>query len=173
MTNLKCQADARSLKTDSRKTVTASTWQLIQLFTLSVGPDTVCRWSGKVHWNQYNLLQHRNLQSLQSCNCYSLHLFGFYSLVAGMLIDNFILENIRRHKMYGRLQRCNLIQFTTIRSEPGSSVSIVSGYGLDDRAIEVRSPADAKDFSCSLCVQTGSGTHQHPVQWVPVSFSQS
>jgi hypothetical protein len=28
--------------------------------------------------------------------------------------------------------------------EPGSSVSIVSGYGLDDRAIEVRSPAEAK-----------------------------
>jgi hypothetical protein len=32
-----------------------------------------------------------------------------------------------------------------------SSVDIVSGYGLDDRAIEDRSPAEAK-----LCVQTGS-----------------
>jgi hypothetical protein len=42
-------------------------------------------------------------------------------------------------------------------NEPGSSVSIVSGYGLDDRAIEVRSPVGAKDFSCSLSVQTGSG----------------
>jgi hypothetical protein len=41
--------------------------------------------------------------------------------------------------------------------EPGSSVSIVSGYGLDDKEIEVRSPAEAKDFSSSLCVQTGSG----------------
>jgi hypothetical protein len=30
--------------------------------------------------------------------------------------------------------------------EPGSSVSIVSGYGLDDRAIEVRSLAEAKGF---------------------------
>jgi hypothetical protein len=30
--------------------------------------------------------------------------------------------------------------------EPGSSVSIVSGYGLDDRAIEVRSPAEEKGF---------------------------
>jgi hypothetical protein len=28
--------------------------------------------------------------------------------------------------------------------EPGSSVSIVYGYGLDDWAIEVRSPAEAK-----------------------------
>jgi hypothetical protein len=40
-----------------------------------------------------------------------------------------------------------------------SSVSIVSDYGLDDRAIGVRSPARAKDFSSDLCVQTGSGVH--------------
>jgi hypothetical protein len=40
-----------------------------------------------------------------------------------------------------------------------SSGSIVSDYGLDDRAIGVRSPAGAKDFSPSLCVQTGSGAH--------------
>jgi hypothetical protein len=43
--------------------------------------------------------------------------------------------------------------------EPGSSVSIVSDYGLDDRAIEVRSLAEAKDFSSMLCVQTGSEVH--------------
>jgi hypothetical protein len=41
----------------------------------------------------------------------------------------------------------------------GSSGSIVSDYGLDDRAIGVRSLAGAKDFSSSLCVQTGSGAH--------------
>jgi hypothetical protein len=40
-----------------------------------------------------------------------------------------------------------------------SSGSIVSDYGLDDRAIGVRFPAEAKDFSSSLCVQTGSGAH--------------
>jgi hypothetical protein len=40
-----------------------------------------------------------------------------------------------------------------------SSGSIVSDYGLDDRAIGVRSPAGAKDFSYSLFVQTGSGAH--------------
>jgi hypothetical protein len=40
-----------------------------------------------------------------------------------------------------------------------SSGSIVSDYGLDDRAIEVRSQAGAKDFSSVLCVQTGSGAH--------------
>jgi hypothetical protein len=40
-----------------------------------------------------------------------------------------------------------------------SSGSIVSDYGLDDRAIGVRSPAGAENFSASLCVQTGSGAH--------------
>jgi hypothetical protein len=40
-----------------------------------------------------------------------------------------------------------------------SSGSIVSDYGLDDRAIGVRSPTEAKDFSSSLCVQAGSGAH--------------
>jgi hypothetical protein len=41
----------------------------------------------------------------------------------------------------------------------GSSGSIVSDYGLDDRANEVRSPTGAEDFSSSPCVQTGSGAH--------------
>jgi hypothetical protein len=36
---------------------------------------------------------------------------------------------------------------------------MVSGYGLDGRAIEVRSLAEAKDFSSSLRVQTGSEAH--------------
>jgi hypothetical protein len=51
------------------------------------------------------------------------------------------------------------LMYSIYISEPDSSVSIlvVSGYGLEDRTIEVRSPAGAKDFSCSLCVQTGSG----------------
>jgi hypothetical protein len=35
----------------------------------------------------------------------------------------------------------------------------VPDYGLDDRAIGVRSPAGAKDFSSILCVQTGSEAH--------------
>jgi hypothetical protein len=39
------------------------------------------------------------------------------------------------------------------------SVSIVSDYGLDDRATGVRSPAGAKNISSILCVQTGSGAH--------------
>jgi hypothetical protein len=48
--------------------------------------------------------------------------------------------------LYSELSRC-------------SSVSIVSDYGLDDRAIGFRSPAEAKYFSSIFCVQTGSGAH--------------
>jgi hypothetical protein len=35
---------------------------------------------------------------------------------------------------------------STYITEPGSSGSIVSAYGLDDRAIDVRIPAEAKGF---------------------------
>jgi hypothetical protein len=49
--------------------------------------------------------------------------------------------------------------FLTSKRSRVSSGSIVSGYGLDDRAIEVRSPAEANNFSSSLCVQTGSEAH--------------
>jgi hypothetical protein len=35
----------------------------------------------------------------------------------------------------------------------------MSAYELDDRAIEVRSPTEARDFSSSFFVQTGSGAH--------------
>jgi hypothetical protein len=48
-----------------------------------------------------------------------------------------------------------------------SSVSIVSGYGLDDRAIEVRSPAEAKGFFSIACVSRPAlESTQPPVQWV-------
>jgi hypothetical protein len=46
----------------------------------------------------------------------------------------------------------------------GTSVSIVSDYGLDNWVIGGRSPAEAKNFFSSLCVQTGSEAH-------PASYS--
>jgi hypothetical protein len=54
-----------------------------------------------------------------------------------------------------------------MKGEQGSSASIVSGYGLDDRANEVRFLAEAKDFSSNLCVLPVLGPTQPPVQWVP------
>jgi hypothetical protein len=73
-----------------------------------------------------------------------------------------MLHRFRQYKIFLYLQfssdpySCRLLEDYRSR---GSSVSIVSDYGLDDRAIEVRYPAGAKDFSSSLCVQTGSGAH--------------
>jgi hypothetical protein len=54
----------------------------------------------------------------------------------------------------------------------GSSVSIVSDYGLDDGDIGVRSPSGAKDFSSNLCVQKALMPTQPPVQWVPGVLSE-
>jgi hypothetical protein len=50
----------------------------------------------------------------------------------------------------------------------GSSIITVSGYGLDDRVIDVRSPADRREFFCLTCVSRPAlGPNQPPVQWVP------
>jgi hypothetical protein len=44
-----------------------------------------------------------------------------------------------------------LLKFKRDNSEfGGSSVSIMSGYRLDDRAIQVSYPAEAKDYSSNL-----------------------
>jgi hypothetical protein len=68
-----------------------------------------------------------------------------------------------------RLEFCEW--FLHMCGKPGSSVSILSGYGLDDRVIQVRSPAEAKGF---LPLASGSrpalGPIQHPVQWILGSF---
>jgi hypothetical protein len=53
-----------------------------------------------------------------------------------------------------------IILYTYNYGSQGSSASLVSGYGLDDRMIEVRSPAEAREFSSNLCVQTGCGAHR-------------
>jgi hypothetical protein len=67
------------------------------------------------------------------------------------------VDEVALGQVYIRVLR--LYPATTHSIEPGSSVSVVSGYGLDDRAIEVRSPAERKDFYSSVCVQTSSGAH--------------
>jgi hypothetical protein len=66
-----------------------------------------------------------------------------------------------------------LVNTTSYIYEPGSSDSIVTGYGLEDRAIKVRSPAEAKGFFLLASVSSPAlGPTQPPVQWVPGSFTR-
>jgi hypothetical protein len=53
-----------------------------------------------------------------------------------------LLNVLLRNKKYAS----NFIVYLYPTCEPGSSVSIVSDYVLDDRAIKVRYPAEAKGF---------------------------
>jgi hypothetical protein len=57
------------------------------------------------------------------------------------------------------MKTSDLQMYVVVTRSRVSSGSIVSDYGLDDRENELRSPVRAKDFSCILCVQTGSGAH--------------
>jgi hypothetical protein len=58
------------------------------------------------------------------------------------------------------LASINIFKFYCIHYvSRGSSVGIVSDYGLDNRAIRGSIPSKGKRFSSSLCVQTGSEVH--------------
>jgi hypothetical protein len=64
----------------------------------------------------------------------------------------------------------NIICFN--KHKPVRSVSIVFDYGLNDRAIEVRSPAEAKRiFPLASVSRSTLGPTQPPVQWVPEVLS--
>jgi hypothetical protein len=65
-------------------------------------------------------------------------------------------ENLKSHDLYVVLclidrncHLCRSLDFGSVKNitvSQGSSFSIVSGYGLDDRAIAVRFPAEARGF---------------------------
>jgi hypothetical protein len=65
----------------------------------------------------------------------------YNSVSASFIISYLVTQFDINFNVYFQLFLCSLQL-----SEPGSSVSTVSGYGLDDWAIEVRSPAEATGF---------------------------
>jgi hypothetical protein len=67
--------------------------------------------------------------------------------------------NFVNYHCYLKTDFLNFIYLQFITRSRVISGSIVSDYGLDDRAIGVRSLAGSKDFCSNLCVQTGSGAH--------------
>jgi hypothetical protein len=75
--------------------------------------------------------------------------------ISSELVQRFLLIFLENPNSYVGVFAINVY----ISCQPCSSVGIVSGYGLDDRVIEVRSPVEAKGFFSNLCVQTGSGPH--------------
>jgi hypothetical protein len=83
------------------------------------------------------------------------------------------IERLRNEVVvaYCKVFRRYLERYNTnigITCEPDSSVSIVSGYGLDNWAIDVRSPAEARGFFPPSSVSRPAlGPTQPPVQWVP------
>jgi hypothetical protein len=95
---------------------------------------------------RFGVMSHCTERSINNYACFDDLLLG--SLQGAALVWPTTSSFARRHFHITNCRTC----------EPGSSVNLVSGYRLDDRAIEVRSPPEA-DVPSNLCVQTGSGAH--------------
>jgi hypothetical protein len=135
-------------------------WSIMLVITngKNVRSNTSWRLPGAKQWENYNCsARHLRLTVSQSVRLGVEPLLG-HNQISVSLLDMCGLCH-RRAPCLTRGCVCDLLGSRSICGEPGSSVSIVSGYGLDDRAIEVRFPAEAKDFSSNLCVQTGSEPH--------------
>jgi hypothetical protein len=64
----------------------------------------------------------------------------------------------------------NILPWYLYKKKQGTTVSIVTGYGLDNLAIEVRSPAEI--FPLNSVFRPALGYTQSPIQWVPGILSQ-
>jgi hypothetical protein len=116
-------------------------------------------------WEIVCVLQWISLWFFFSALVCHLQIYALWSrpVLASLIVyfgAKFVSTSVRGIYFIANVSLCyyhRLFLGTVVLWSRGSSVSIVSDYGLDDRAIEVRSPAEARDFSCSHCVQTGCG----------------
>jgi hypothetical protein len=134
--NLECKSRVTGFLIFGTKNVSSKTHRGKWDFVCLVG----------LHW--FRVLKQKELYWLRyNSRCLGLILIGF--CICGpcssfrMVFFFFFLQFVRGH-----------------RGSRVSSGSIVSDYGLDDRAIGVRSQAGAENFSSILCVQIGSGAHR-------------
>jgi hypothetical protein len=91
-----------------------------------------------------------------SCVSRTNNIIKYYSSFDVSCVENTL--RFRRILWVSFLALYQFLVSTTVLWRRGSSVSIMSGYGLDDQTIQVRSPAEARDFSSDLCVQSGVHT---------------
>jgi hypothetical protein len=74
---------------------------------------------------------------------------------ASIYVQGHMTLQPRRRHLQGR-EKLQLFSQESFYRSRGNSVSIVSDYRQDDWALGVRSPAEPKEFSSSLSVQTSS-----------------
>jgi hypothetical protein len=86
----------------------------------------------------------------------------------GLHVQDWNTEILKTMSAHESLYLCTSVRGLLSSGEPGSSVSMVSGYGLHDRAIKVRFPAEAKGFfSLTSVFRPALGLTKPPVHWVP------
>jgi hypothetical protein len=82
-------------------------------------------------------------------------------------IDDWVCQHAERFKKHWCVVYCYIYRKWAHDVWAGQ-LSIVSGYWLDDRAIEIWYPVEAKGFFLLSCVSRPAlGSTQPPVQWVP------
>jgi hypothetical protein len=81
--------------------------------------------------------------------------------------QNYTVRTVHTFTHYFSKIHFNIKLLYIRRWSRGSSVSIVSGYGLDDRAIEVHPRQGQRNFSLAPVSRLALGPTRPPVQWVP------
>jgi hypothetical protein len=117
-----------------------------------------------------SMLQFRNLFTSWLCTVLIILIFLWTHSAVNPSVSSSSSNFVVPSSLAFLLRCCPFHTFRTLRKcarSRGSSGSIVSDYGLDGRAIGVRSPAGPRIFPLSSVSSPALGPTQPPVQWVP------